>query len=145
MSDETPNPDVPIGVKITRESDAATTELRGGRGTKIKLVGPEDGAANIDFHINVLNTDSGLGPYHLHRRAENIYLVLEGTVAAVIDGVRHELKAGDVAFIPPGVPHAAGSDGSGPARVLEVYAPAGDDFHILDVGPIVFSQDERRT
>ena len=39
---------------------------------------------------------------------------------------------GEVAFIPPGVRHQAGNCGDTVARVLEIYAPAGEDFHIVD-------------
>lgn len=117
--------------RIIDIADAATRPLRADRGTQLRLVGPEDGAANLDVHINVINADSGPGPYHVHEHAENVYIVLEGTVEAVVDGVRHRLGPDQVAFIPPGTPHSAGSDGSGPARVIEIYAPAGTDFHIL--------------
>jgi quercetin dioxygenase-like cupin family protein len=37
-----------------------------------------------------------------------------------------------VAFITPGVRHAAGNAGDTVARVIEIYAPAGQDFHIVD-------------
>lgn len=86
----------------------------------------------MDVHLNVINVDSGIGPYHYHERAENVYVVLEGVAEAVVDGQRYLLRQGDVAFVPPRVPHAAGSDGSGPVKVLEIYAPAGQDFHIIE-------------
>ena len=38
----------------------------------------------------------------------------------------------EVAVIPPGVRHQAGNCGDKIARVLEIYAPAGEDFHIVD-------------
>ncbi len=117
--------------KIMDIDAAPTRTMRFERGTQLRLVGPEDGAVNLDVHINIINVDSGPGPYHLHERAENVYIVLEGTAAAIVDGVRYRLRENQVAFIPPGVPHGAGSDGSGPVRVIEIYAPAGTDFHIL--------------
>ena len=117
--------------KILNISDAPSRAMRWDRGTQIRLVGPEIGANNLDVHINVINTDSGPGPYHVHEKAENVYIVLEGTAEAVVAGKRYRIGPDQVAFIPPGVPHGAGSDGSGPVRVIEVYAPAGQDFHIL--------------
>jgi oxalate decarboxylase/phosphoglucose isomerase-like protein (cupin superfamily) len=37
-----------------------------------------------------------------------------------------------VGFIPPGLRHYAGNAGDVPARVIEIYAPAGTDFNIVD-------------
>jgi mannose-6-phosphate isomerase-like protein (cupin superfamily) len=83
----------------------------------------------------VINVDSGPGPYHYHERAENIYIVLEGLVEVMIEGTRHVLRKDDVAFIPPGLRHYAGNAGDTPAKVIEIYAPAGTDFHIVDDPP----------
>jgi mannose-6-phosphate isomerase-like protein (cupin superfamily) len=118
--------------KIMRMDDARQTVMRLERGTTAHLVGPADGARNVDVHINHINTDSGLGPYHFHRYAENVYVVLSGVAQAVVDGKRYLLVPDDVAYLPPGVPHAAGSAGFGPAVVMEIYAPAGKDFTIIE-------------
>lgn len=118
--------------KIMRLESAPSAAMRYDRGFTHRLVGPDDGAVKVDLHINEINVDSGLGPYHFHENAENVYLVLEGIAEAVVDGKRYYLVKDDVAFIPPGVPHAAGSAGFGPVRVIEIYAPAGRDFHIID-------------
>lgn len=113
-------------------ADAPDRPMRFDRGTQVRLVGPSTGAQNVDVHINELNVDSGPGPYHYHARAENVYIVLDGTVQVIIEGKRHILRKDDVAFIPPNVKHAAGNGGQTPARVIEIYAPAGEDFHIVD-------------
>ena len=68
----------------------------------------------------------------VHAKAENIYVVLEGNVEAIVEGKKYRLGPGEVAFIPPGVRHQAGNCGDKIARVLEIYAPAGEDFHIVD-------------
>ena len=70
---------------------------------------------------------------HYHQRAENVDIVLEGVVQVVIDGKTHRLQAGEGAFIPPGVPHAAGNGGAVPARFIEIYAPAGKDYHLYEL------------
>jgi len=114
-------------------ADAPTHALRYDRGTQYELFGPKNGAANADIHINVINLDSGRGPYHYHERAENFYIVLDGKVEACVEGVRYFLEKDDVAFIPPGLRHYAGTaeDSPVPARVIEIYAPAGTDFNIV--------------
>jgi mannose-6-phosphate isomerase-like protein (cupin superfamily) len=112
-------------------SDAPTRPMRYDRGTQIRLFGEETGARNIDVHINVINVDSGPGPYHFHEHAENVYIVLEGEIEAIVEGERHVLRKDDVAFIPPGLRHSAGNAGTVPARAIEIYAPVGTDFHIV--------------
>ncbi len=122
-------------VRLTSIAKAEQTIMRLDRGITKHLVGPAHGAQKVDMHINVLNQDSGMGPYHYHQHAENVYLVLEGVVQVVIDGRFHEFRTDDVVFIPPGVPHAAGSSGESKAVLLEIYAPAGRDFHIVSDQP----------
>lgn len=116
--------------------EAPTRRMNLGRGTGIKLVNPETGASNVDVHINVLNEDSGPGEIHYHARTENVYVVLEGTLEVVIEGERHLLEPGEVAWIAPGVVHTAGNAGlGGLTRILEIYAPAGNDFVVVDGWP----------
>ena len=118
--------------------DAPSKPLRWDRGTMFKLVDPDVGAENVDLHINVINVDSGPGPYHYHSKSENIYVVLEGTAWAVVEGVKYVLEKDDVVFIPPGMKHAAGNGGNVPCRVIEIYSPPGPDFHIVDERPDAF-------
>jgi mannose-6-phosphate isomerase-like protein (cupin superfamily) len=113
-------------------ADAPTRPMRHDRGTQVRLFGEETGARNIDVHINVINEDSGPGPYHFHEHAENVYIVLDGEIEAVVEGERHVLRKDDVAFIPPGLRHSAGATGGKPARALEIYSPVGVDFHIVE-------------
>jgi quercetin dioxygenase-like cupin family protein len=114
--------------------DAPTRAMQLGRGTQIRLFNEDTGAHTVDVHINVINVDSGPGPYHFHERAENIYVVLEGKVEVCVEGKRFYLEEDDVGFVPPGLRHYAGTapDSPTPARVLEIYAPHGSDYHIVD-------------
>jgi mannose-6-phosphate isomerase-like protein (cupin superfamily) len=125
--------------KLTRIDHEPTEEMPGRRGKRLPLVGPVDGARNVDVHINILNVDSGPGPTHYHAHSENIYIVLDGMVEVTIEGRKYIAKPGDVAFIPPGVHHSAGTTGDKPARIIEIYAPpiatsSGRDFQIVSGG-----------
>lgn len=118
---------------FTKISEAPVKAMRWERGRTIRLVDLElAGSRNIDLHINEIKVDSGRGPTHYHEQSENIYIVLEGTVAVEIEGTRYTFGPNDVAFIPPGVRHWAGNGGDTVARVIEIYAPPGPDFHIVD-------------
>ncbi len=63
---------------------------------------------------------------HYHRRGTELYYVLEGEGAVVLDGVEYPVKAGTIVHIPPGVVHGA----RGRMRVLVIGIPdiADDDL-----------------
>lgn len=63
---------------------------------------------------------------HYHKRGTELYYVLEGEGAVVLDGERHAVKKGSLVHIPPGVVHAA----EGRMRVLVIGIPdiAEDDL-----------------
>lgn len=79
-----------------------------------------------------------------HRIAEEFYLVIRGRGIAVLDGVEHELRAGDFLRLPPGTTHAfvTGDDelvmldihtpGSRPDRDVYFVGEAPDGFGALD-------------
>jgi mannose-6-phosphate isomerase-like protein (cupin superfamily) len=117
---------------FTRQwDDTQVSDMAFGRGVSKHLAGLADGIASVDVHINEIIPNTGLGHYHVHKRADNIYLILAGTMQVVIGQRRHVASAGSAIVIPAGTPHAAGNAGEQTARVIEIYAPAGDDFHIL--------------
>lgn len=118
-------------MKLTSLFAATPTRMNDDKGDAYPLVGPEDGASNVDVHVNVIASEAPAFPYHFHEHAENVYVVLDGVAALIIDGVRYRVGKDEVVFIPPGVPHAAGGAGEGDVTLLELYAPAGPDFHRL--------------
>ena len=64
-------------------------------------------------------------PEHSHPH-EQIVNVLEGTIELVVAGESHVLNAGDVLFIPGGVPHSAVAHT--PCRVLDVFSPVREEY-----------------
>ncbi|WP_405240770.1 cupin domain-containing protein [Lentisalinibacter orientalis] len=112
--------------------DAPTGKLKLDRGWTQRLINEDTGAKKVDVHINHINDDSGPGELHYHAHTENVYIVLEGVLEVVVEGTQYLLHPGTVGFIPPGVHHTAGSlGGHGVTKVIEIYAPAGKDFHVV--------------
>jgi quercetin dioxygenase-like cupin family protein len=72
-------------------------------------------------------------PAHLHRREDEVLLVLSGTLTVVVDGQSITLTGGDVARLPRDVPHrfAVSSD---EARFLLGYLPGGFEAALRDAG-----------
>ncbi len=108
-----------------------------GRGNIRDLVGPAIGASNLDVHINTIDVGSGRGEIHYHARSENVYIVLEGVLEVCVEGGgRHLLREGEIGFIPAGVVHTAGNGGKDKTvKIIEIYAPAGDDFFEVEAWP----------
>lgn len=118
---------------FTSLGDAPRRALRADRGESLRLVDEEQGGArNVDVHVNHLAAGSGPGPRHYHRVAENIYIVLSGVIEVDIEGDVSKLEADDVLFIPPGAVHSTSNPGPDTATFIEIYAPAGHDFYIVD-------------
>jgi quercetin dioxygenase-like cupin family protein len=61
-----------------------------------------------------------VAPVHTHPGEEIIY-VIEGTLEYVIGGKSVTVKAGDVLFVPAGVPHSAENIGSTNGAELATY------------------------
>ena len=63
------------------------------------------------------------GKLHYHKRATELYYVLEGSGSVILDGVEEQVSKGSLVHIPPGVVHGA----RGRMRVLVVGIPDIDD------------------
>ncbi len=64
---------------------------------------------------------------HYHKRATELYYVLEGEGSVILDGREHEVHPGTMIHIPPGVVHGA----TGKMRVLVVGIPDIDDDDVF--------------
>ncbi len=64
-------------------------------------------------------------PLHIHTREEEWIYVLEGDLRWKLDGELSNTPAGSFIFIPRGQPHCFQNIGSGDARILISFAPAG--------------------
>ena len=75
-----------------------------------------------------LEPNGGQVPWH-NQDQEEIYFILEGTCEMCLGTERRILSAGQAVYIPPGVFHQLTNIGPTPARMLYIYAPAGDVAH----------------
>jgi quercetin dioxygenase-like cupin family protein len=109
---------------------------------------PAHQAPVVDFlgcRARVLNSGGGLGlvdmievpaghmpPLHVHRNEDEGFYVLEGEVSIFLPDRRIDLKAGDYALAPRGVPHAY-RVGDAPARWLITSTPGGFESFVTQV------------
>ncbi|MGO4565222.1 cupin domain-containing protein [Rhizobium sp. 2YAF20] len=61
-------------------------------------------------------------PHH-HRDADEFLYGLEGTLTVIVDGLTHEIRAGDAIFIPRGAVHHHENLNDGSAKVLATITP----------------------
>lgn len=85
--------------------------------TRRAFVDVEPGTASV----HLLDVDAAVA--HFHRKATEIYVVLEGEGQVELDGVAHPAGPLSAFLIPPGTRHRA----IGELRALVVAIPAADD------------------
>ena len=102
--------------------EGQTPRERSGCGWRDRLISREDRALAPAAYVHAVDIE-GSQP-HSHKRATELYYVLEGAGVLVLDGVEHQVRKGSVVQIPPGVVHGA----RGRMRVLVVGIPdIGED------------------
>jgi mannose-6-phosphate isomerase-like protein (cupin superfamily) len=73
-------------------------------------------------------------PLHVHRDADQTQYVLEGELSVYLPSRCFVLGAGQCLNTPMNLPHTERVTSAGPARVLDVNAPAGFDAFIARAG-----------
>lgn len=85
-------------------------------------------ATNFAMGHVTLEPNGGQVPWH-NQDQEEIYFIVEGEGEMCLGEERRAIRAGQAAYIPPGVFHQLTNTGSTPMRMIYVYGPAGDVAH----------------
>jgi len=120
---ETPSPSSPANLILRHENQAEREASACGYRYRLLSRGDDDVAA----WAHAVDID-GARP-HYHKRATELYYVLEGNGKVLLDGRQHEVHKGSMIHIPPGVVHSA----IGKMRVLVVGIPDIDDSDVFYV------------
>jgi quercetin dioxygenase-like cupin family protein len=97
-------------------------------GISLKMMVDSDLGGQLGTMFMVQYEPSGLAGAHDHP-FEEVYLVLEGEVDAVFDGVSYRLRPGDVGFAGVGSVHQFSNPADVPVRWLETQAPQPPGRH----------------
>ena len=87
------------------------------------------------FGMNLVEIEPGESiPEHdeTPRNQEEVYIVLSGSAAAVVDGVEHPAPAGTYVRLDPEPLRAIANVGDEPVRLLIVSAPVGSGYEPMD-------------
>ncbi len=95
------------------------------------ITGAETGGAY--FMADLAVAPGGGTPPHIHRREDESFHVLEGTLTIQVGGDTITASAGDFAFLPRGIAHSFKNTGDGYAKALVMVAPAGLEGFFTEV------------
>jgi mannose-6-phosphate isomerase-like protein (cupin superfamily) len=114
-------------LRVLRGQGAAWGPLANERG-RVRQLDIGESAAGMDMHVIELDPAGPDGPFHYHSRAENFYVILEGSIVLRLRGDAVTLSEGDAVWIPPELPHGVSVRSGERARLLEIYWPAPADY-----------------
>jgi mannose-6-phosphate isomerase-like protein (cupin superfamily) len=97
------------------------------------LVVDEDPEARFSI-AEYLKPPGDMTPLHVHNRESQTTYVIEGQVTISLPDESHILNPGMCLYQPKGIPHTERISSETPARVLDVYAPAGFERFITSAG-----------
>jgi mannose-6-phosphate isomerase-like protein (cupin superfamily) len=108
--------------------EGQTARERSACGWRDRLISREDLPLSPAAWVHAVDIDGAR--LHYHKRATELYYVLEGSGSVILDGVEHPVAKGSLIHIPPGVVHGA----RGRVRVLVVGIPdiAEEDYFAAD-------------
>lgn len=115
-----------------RQADSLPAEpVAAGRGTTRQvLIGPDEGP-NFAMRRFIMEPGGGM-PMHTNE-VEHEQYVLRGSARVRIGDDVHHVKAGDVVFIPGGVPHSYDADeGADPFEFLCIVPNRSDQIRLVD-------------
>ena len=115
-----------------RHSDSVPAEeVSAGTGTRRQvLIGPDEGP-NFALRRFIMQPGGGM-PLHTNK-VEHEQYVLRGSARVQIGDDVHHVKAGDVLYIPGGVPHNyRADDGDEPFEFLCVVPNDPDEINLVD-------------
>jgi quercetin dioxygenase-like cupin family protein len=118
---------------VRAAEDVAFRAVAAGTATEMQvLVGQSEGASNFAMRRFRMGAGGGM-PLHTNT-VEHEQYVLKGRARVTIGGETHEVAAGNVLFIPPGVPHAY-SVLDAPFEFICLVPNLPDEIKIVTCGP----------
>jgi quercetin dioxygenase-like cupin family protein len=114
---------------LEREEGSAVWFL--GCATRVKATGAQTGGA-----FGLIEQElppSFVSPYHVHRREDETFYVLEGYMTFICGQKRWKVGPGAYLFLPRNIPHGFKVEETGPAKILILATPAGFEQFILEM------------
>jgi quercetin dioxygenase-like cupin family protein len=118
------------GGHVTKQAQAVfqaaeTGELYWGPGDSYRFLVTGEESNGSYFILDCLVGPGGGPPPHRHRREEESFYLLEGELTVTMEDRTLQMKAGDFVHFPRGTIHSFRNEGTGFARMLATFSPAG--------------------
>jgi quercetin dioxygenase-like cupin family protein len=122
--------------RVVIAPDEGNVILSGGVGFVGKLYGEENGGA---FAIGEHPLGPGIlaAPPHSHSNEDEISYVLEGEIGVMIGEEVYRAPSGSYVLKPRGVVHTFWNPGPEPARIIEIFSPAGFEKYFEGLAEIL--------
>jgi quercetin dioxygenase-like cupin family protein len=116
-------------MSVRRADSLPAEEVKAGTGTTRQvLIGPEQGP-NFALRRFIMQPGGGM-PRHTNT-VEHEQYVLRGAARITLGDEVHQVKAGDVVYIPAGQPHSYRAEGSEPFEFLCVVPNKADIIELV--------------
>ncbi|HZQ98100.1 MAG TPA: cupin domain-containing protein [Chloroflexota bacterium] len=99
-----------------------------GGGDSRRLVGPDVGARSVSMNFSVFQPGHEF-PQHVHDASADVFIVLDGGVSVRQGDAYTPIKAGDLAYIPPGEVHGTVNLTDGVATLISFQSPPDDALY----------------
>lgn len=124
---------IKINPKIIKDKEGKILNVLGDIQTH-KFAGKETGDQIVEW---VSDIEPGVGiPPHIHTKEDEIFRVIKGQVAIMVDGKTNVLNAGDIAFAPKNVVHAWKVIGNEKAKMMVSAFPAGIEIMFRELADL---------
>ena len=100
----------------------------------VKVLVSSDDSGGRFSAAEYLKPSGDMTPLHIHKQESQTTYVIEGEATIYLPDGPHVLGPGDCVYQPLGVPHTERITSQCPARVLDIYAPAGFEGFIEAAG-----------
>ena len=84
----------------------------------------ENTDSTMDFWI-VTNEYMSGPPLHIHPNAAELFYILEGSLRMMVNDEMMDANAGDLVYIPKGVPHTFVNLSQETAKAINIFCPSG--------------------
>ncbi|MDA4129845.1 MAG: cupin domain-containing protein [Thaumarchaeota archaeon] len=101
------------------------------RGTKHELF--HEKRLGLELNINRLRAGSESGRYHLHKKSDSVYVVLEGKARFMVNGTNYDLSKHSAIFLEKNEPHSIANGGDLDLLIVELYVPENPDFTLIEL------------
>lgn len=138
----------PVGANEPKPKTSKPKVVADGEGEKVWAMGvkvtvkvkAEDTGGAYSVFEDVIPPGGGPPP-HTHSKEDETIYVVEGELAAFLDGKRYDVKAGAWVHMPRGVEHCFKNVSDKPTRMILTYTPGGFEKWFLEVGTPVQEGD----